>query len=397
MQIQTVPQYPVPVRPYVVGGRHAAPVPLTRPLRRIVTAAAPVLVFVVGLAATLVALWLPHSATTHIDAALGRLHDSPSITVDGTLTGDAGPVTVHATITADGAARGTVERSGNARAEFAVGSGTTLLRGNRGWWNDEPIALANRLTDRWITDPHDGSVDWIASGRLAPTAMTDALAVLRDPDGRSRTEVVVDGVEGTAFVRDGVRIVISDDDRPLAVDLPHPTDTDAPSQTATDAPGVAVVISTPDPAEEDAARRAVTDVPAQLGARGVGSLPSRDDLEQPASMNPPVGIDVAPEPGCRRSDCTIRVDLTNRGSAPTAGLFVLQVDDRTVTSRAMTVAPLTRTTLRIELPASVLAATDGSRFRTKASFELLPGASGGSGELPGGSPRSRPAIPGPTI
>ena len=114
--------------------RHAAPVPpIPARIRRALT----VVVLVVGLAAGVVTLCLPDSAANRIDAALGRLRDRPSMTVGGTLTNATGPVTVHATITADGVAHGTVERSGDARAEFAVGQGATLLRGNRQWWSDE--------------------------------------------------------------------------------------------------------------------------------------------------------------------------------------------------------------------------------------------------------------------
>ena len=243
--------------------RHAAPVPpIPARIRRALT----VVVVVVGLAAGVVTLCLPDSAANRIDAALGRLRDWPSMTVDGTVTSATGPVTVHATITADGVAHGTVERSGDARAEFAVGQGATLLRGNRQWWSDEPPVLVNQLTNRWITDPREDAVGLIASGRLAPAAVADALGVLRDPDGRNEADTVVNGVGGTAFTRAGARLVISDDGRPLAVDLPRSTAADALPGTAItfrpgpriDAPaaGVSIGVATPGPGEDAAARRA---------------------------------------------------------------------------------------------------------------------------------------------
>jgi hypothetical protein len=377
--------------------RHAAPVPpIPARIRRALT----VVVVVVGLAAGVVTLCLPDSAANRIDAALGRLRDWPSMTVDGTLTNATGPVTVHATITADGVAHGTVERSGDARAEFAVGQGATLLRGNRQWWSDEPPVLVNQLTNRWITDPREDAVGLIASGRLAPAAVADALGVLRDPDGRNEADTVVNGVGGTAFTRAGARLVISDDGRPLAVDLPRSTAADALPGTAItfrpgpriDAPasGVSIGVATPGPGEDDAARRAVTDVLAELRATSAASLPSRDDIVRSASEVPPVAIAVAPEPGCRRSGCSLRVGLTNRGPSAITGLFVLEVSGETVKSGTLTLPARTTTTLTIELPANVLAATGGSSFRTKASFELAPGAGGGPGAAAGSSEPGHP-------
>ena len=181
--------------------------------------------------------------------------------------------------------------------------------------------------------------------------------------------------------------MISDDGRPLAVDLPRSTAADALPGTAItfrpgpriDAPasGVSIGVATPGPGEDDAARRAVTDVLAELRATSAASLPSRDDIVRSASEVPPVAIAVAPEPGCRRSGCSLRVGLTNRGPSAITGLFVLEVSGETVKSGTLTLPARTTTTLTIELPANVLAATGGSSFRTKASFELAPGADGG--------------------
>ena len=98
----------------------------------------------------------------------------------------------------------------------------------------------------------------------------------------------------------------------------------------------------------------------------------------------------APEPGCRRSDCSLRVGLTNRGPTAITGLFVLEVSGETVKSGTLTLPARTTTTLTIELPANVLAATGGSSFRTKASFELAPGAGGGPGAAAGSSQPGHP-------
>jgi hypothetical protein len=386
MQMTLAPPDRPAAGPHAVVGRHVAPVPPSRPrFRRTAT----VLVLVVGVAATAVALLLPGSAANRIDSALRQLRTWPSMSVTGSLAGDAGPVTVRATITADGAATGTVERPDGGRAEFAVGRGATLLRGDARWWRTAPPALVMQLAHRWITQPREEAVDLIAAGELGPVAVADALAALRVPDGRTEAETVADGVRGTAFTRAGVRLVIAGDGRPLAVDLPPSTGGATspgtaiafrpPHRTAPPAAGVSIVVAAPGPAEEAAARRAVTDVLAQLGAESPADLPARDDLEQPAWMESPVAVDVAPEPGCRRSGCSVRVDLANSSSLPRTGLFVLMVADVTVRADTLTLRPRTTTTLTIELPPSALAAAHERAFTARASFEMGAGAAAGPG------------------
>jgi hypothetical protein len=378
------PHQPAPPHPGSTAGRHAAPSSrCRRQSPRTAAVALGVVVLVVGLAAAAVALVLPTTPAHRIDSALGQLRAWPSVTVDGVLTAgdaDARRVDLRATITADGAATGTLERSDGGRAELAVGPGATLLRGNRRWWLDEPPVLAGQLTHRWISNAREEAVGQVAAGRLAPVALADALAVLRDPGGRTATDVVVDGVAGTAFARQGARLVVGDDGRPLAADIPLP-DVRAGGTFPTEGPGrgptssVALTLTPSDPADDAAARRAVADVLAQLGAQSPASVPSQDEIEQQAEQTvagPPVTIQVAAEPGCRPSGCRLTVGLTNLRPVPTRGLFVLRVSGELVRSEMLTLPPSTRATLTIAVPAEILATAGGPTFTTKASFDLAP-------------------------
>ncbi len=363
MQTDIAPPFRAPIDPAVAAGQHAALVPPTQARRLPIAAALLVVVLVVGLVATAVAVALPFAATRRVDTALVLLRSWPSAAVDGVVVDGTDRVEVHATVTAEGAAGGTLQRTGDARAEIAVGGGATLLRGNTQWWSDRNPSAADLLAGRWVRSPRGGPVDLIADGRLTPRALADALATLREPTGRTETQVVVDGVRGTAFTRGGARLVVSGEGRPLAVGLPATSGVPAWS-----APGVSLDVAEPDGAGAEGARRAVSDVLAQLHARSPASVPSPDEVgrHRPA---PPVAVAVTPVPGCLPTACSLDVSLTNTSAEPTTGQFVLRVDGRTVTSERVTVPARTRATLTIALPASVLARADRSRITTEASFE----------------------------
>jgi hypothetical protein len=345
-----------------------------------------VLVLVVALAATAVALALPSRATRSVETALDQLRGWPSITVDGTLSpggGAAEPVHVHATVTADGFATGTLTRPDGARAELAAGPGATLLRGDRRWWQDRSPALVVQLMHRWISGARGGAVDQLGTGRLTPAAVAEALAALRDPDGRTATDTEVDGVPGTSFARDGVRLVVDRDGRPVAVDVPVPgADPGAPLGSSApldppdsrSAPGstLSLVVTRPAPGDATTARRAVADVLAELGAARPDQLPTLDEIvqrEARAAAAPPVTLEVTTDPGCRPSRCRLRVTLANTRPTPTSGLFVLEVGGHVVKSEMLALPALRETALTVELPAKVLAAVDSRRFVTRASFD----------------------------
>jgi hypothetical protein len=274
--MQTALPTPLPVlaAPTLVTGRHAAP---AAPRRRLARAVVAFLVLVVGLGATTAALLLSGSVTRQIDGALDRLRQWPAISVDGALTGDGDPVRLVATITADGAARGTLARPGNARAEFVVGPAGALVRGNVQWWLADQPGRAVLLADRWVRDPRDPVVDQVARGRLAPGALAEALAGLRDPAQRTETAGDVGGVPATAFARPGVRLAIDRDGRPLTVATGLGT---APATViafrsgpalggpASDPSGptahwtAMLAVNLPDPADVDAVRKATAAVVA---------------------------------------------------------------------------------------------------------------------------------------
>ncbi len=370
-----VRSHPAPPPPRPAARRHARPAPGgSRP------AALAVLVLVVGLAATAVALVLPSRATEKVDTALAQLRGWPSITVDGVLSpggGTAEPVDVHATVTADGFATGTLTRPDGGRAELAAAPGATLLRGDRRWWHDRPPALVVQLTHRWISGARGGAVDRIGDGGLTPAAVSDALTALRDPTGRTVADAEVGGVPGTSFTRDGLRLVVDRDGRPVAVDLPVPGADlgDAPlGPDARPAPRstLSLAVSRPEPGDATTARRAVGDVLAGLGASRPDHLPSLDEIlqrEARAAAAPPVAVEVAAERGCRPARCRVRVTLANTRPTPTSGLFVLEVAGRVVESGMMTLAPLRETALTVELPEQVLSAVDGPRIPVEASFD----------------------------
>jgi hypothetical protein len=342
------------------GGRHAAPKPPTRPRRGpLTTAVLTILVLAVGAAATTAALLLRGSAPDPVDSALGQLRQWPSTTVDGYLTGPAEPVRVVATVTGDGAARGTASRSRNARADFVVGPAGTLIRGNAQWWVDGKAGPAAQLADRWIRDPHDGAVDQIAVGRLAPAALADALAALRDPDVRAEAEVVVNGVPGRAFMRDGTRLVVDHDGRPLAMAVRIPSSTWAAS----------ITVGQPGPADEDTVRRAAGDVLAEVGGQGSsGPVPSLDEIRKQGSAGR-VNIEVLPDPkGCPPAGCAMHYRLTNASSAAVTGLFTLRVDGHLVVVKTLLLPPRTGSEVSAWIPGPVLTAHPERRLKIEATF-----------------------------
>jgi hypothetical protein len=344
--------------------------------RRRLAPALLVLVLVVGTAALAVAL-NPSGAPGAVDTALDRLRAWPSITVDGYLTGPSEPTRVRATITSDGTARGVAGRTLNAWAEFAAGPDGVLLRGNRQWWRDEPPAHAEELADHWVRNTHDGAVDQVAR-RLTPAALSDALASLRDPAGRTSAQVVVAGVPGTSFVRDGVRLVVDRHGAPLALSVRtespsglvavRPADGEQTVEDPEPAWGLALTVRQADPADDAATRRAVSDASATAG-----TVPSQADVERRRPAEP-VGISVVPDPqGCSRTDCGLTVVVTNRSSTPTTGLLVVRADGIPVASTQLALAPRTEARVSASIPAAVAFADPDRRVRIEASF-----ASGGA-------------------
>jgi hypothetical protein len=369
----------MPLHPPARPGRHAAP---QRPPRRLLAVLVPVLVLLVGIGATTTALLLPGVAASRIDAALEQMRRWPSVAVDGHLTGAGEPVRVLATITADGAARGVASRSPGARAEIAVGPGRTLLRGNAHWWRAGHAELAALLADRWISDPHDGAVDQIASGRLAPAALADALAGLRDPEGRTEADVVDDGVRGTAFARGGVRLVVGDDGRPLAlaarIGAPRGTaitfragDDPAAGQPEPDHGWTATIrVTRAGATDDDAARRAAGDALAQAAEQSpVGRVPSLDEIGRSGRAGR-VSIDVLPNPdGCPPVGCTMRYRLRNAGETTVVGLFTVRVDGADlVAARTVALPPGTVSEQSAWIPGRLLTAHPKRRMKIEASF-----------------------------
>ena len=371
MHTETLPSSCPPARP----GRHAAP---ERRPRRLLALLVPVLVLLVGVGATATALLLPGVAASRIDAALEQMGRWPSVAVDGHLTGAGEPVRVLAMVTADGAARGVASRSGNARAEIAVGPGGTLLRGNAQWWRDGHADRAALLAGQWIRDPHDGAVDQIASGRLAPAALADALASLRDPDGRTEAEVVDDGVHGTAFARGGVRLVVGNDGRPLAlaarVGTPIKFRAGAEPAAGQPEPGrgwtATIRVTRAGAADDDDARRAAGDALAEAAERSPGGrVPSLDELGRSGRAGR-VSLDVLPNPdGCPPVGCTMRYRLTNPGETTVVGLFAVRVDGADlVAARTVTLPPGAVSEQSAWIPGRLLTAHPERRMKIEASF-----------------------------
>jgi len=365
MLMDTHTPYPTVPDSGPVRGRHAAPEPPPRRRGSLTTAVLTVLVLAVGAAATAAALLLRGSAPDPVDSALGQLRQWPSTAVDGYLTGPADPVHVVATVTGDGAARGTVSRSRNARADFAVGPSGTLIRGNAQWWVDGKSGPAALLAGRWIRNPHDEAVDQIALGRLAPAALADALADLRDPDARTEAEVAVNDVPGRAFVRAGTRLVIDQDGRPLALTVRIPASTWTASLT----------IGQPGPADEDTVRRAAGDVLAKLGRRGSsGPVPSLDEIPGRGAAGR-VNIEVLPDPkGCPPKGCAMRYRLTNSSPAAVTGRFTVRVDEQLVFVRTLTVPPGTGSEVSAWIPGPILTAHPERRLKIEATFRPYGGA-----------------------
>jgi hypothetical protein len=225
-------------------------------------------------------------------------------------------------------------------------------------------------------------VDQVGRGRLAPGALADALAGLRDPAQRTETEGDVGGVPATAFARPGARIAVGRDGRPLALEamLGH-----APASLIAFRSGPAVggrpadpavsftamlAIALPDPADADAVRKAAADLATQDDDRdSAGSAPAPNTAGLPDAANA-VGIDGRPDPaGCRPTSCTMRYRLTNRGDATVMGLFTVRVDDaHVVAARSLTLPPHTAAVVAVEIPARLVAAHPDRRVTVDARF-----------------------------
>lgn len=311
-----LPTQPLPVVPLPGLSPTAPP-----SRRRGVALAVAILTLLAGAAATLVAL-LPHDEPDPIGPALDRMRAWPSTTVDGYLTGGDGPLRVHATVTADGWATGTVGRSRNAAAEFVVGPDGALLRGNAQWWLETDPGRA-ALADRWIGGAHDGAVDQFARGRLAPAALATALEGLRNPDERTEAEVAVDGVSGRSFVRDGLRLVVGHDGAPLAltapVTLPGAVGFRAGPALGGTAWTATLSLAPPAPSDGDTVRRTAADaaraaVPAPARtAPGLNPTPRADTAEQ-------VTIDAVPRAGgCPRTGARCATASPTAARAPSPG------------------------------------------------------------------------------
>ena len=336
------------------AARHAAPDrrSLLRPALLLL-----LLVVLVAAAATGTALRL-QAGPDPVATALDRLRAWPSVTVDGYLTGPVEPTHVVATITAGGAARGEGGRTLDARAEFAVGPGGTLLRANRQWWRDQPPGSAEKLADRWVTDAHDVVVDQVARGRLTPAALADTLAGLRDPDGRTSAHVVVDGVPGTAFVSGGTRLVIDAQGAPISLSVHTPASSDGPiAFRAVDDAAWGFVLGVK-PADDEAVRRTTASVTS-------GTVPSKDEVLRAGR----VGIAVQADPkGCSRTACGVTVVLTNRSAAATTGLLVLRADGRPVITKPLALPARTVARVSATIPAAVALAHPDRKVAIEASF-----------------------------
>jgi hypothetical protein len=335
--------------------RHAAPArrPRLRPTLLVL-----LLIALLAAAATGTALRL-QAAPDPVGTALDRLRAWPSVTVDGYLTGPVEPTHVRATVTADGTARGEGGRSLDARAEFAVGPDGALLRGNRQWWRDQPPGHAEKLADRWVGDTHDAVVAQVAHGRLTPAALSDALADLRDPAGRTSAHVVVDGVPGTAFVNGGTRLVVDGRGAPISLSVHTPASDGPVTFRATDqAWGFVLGVKQAEQADDVAARRATTDASAAV---------SQDEITRAAAGQ--VGIAVQADPkGCSRRECGLTVVLTNRSAAATTGLLVLRADGDPVITKRLALPPRTVARVSATIPAAVAFAHPDRRVAIEASF-----------------------------
>jgi hypothetical protein len=344
--------------------RHAATV--RRPRLRPVLLA--VLLVLVAAAATGTALRL-HAGPDPVGTALDRLRAWPSVTVDGYLTGPVEPTHLVATITADGAAHGDARRSLDARAEFAVGAGGPLLRGNRQWWSAEPPAQAAQLADRWVRDAHDAAVAQVAQQRLTPAVLSEELVGLRNPAGRTSAHVVVDGVPGTAFVGGGARLVVDEHGGPISLSVHTPAAGASVAFRATDqdgtdqAWGFALEVKQAEAADDTAARRATADA-----SRTAGTVPTQDEVARQSSAAQ-VGIAVQADPkGCSRTECGVTVVLTNRSSAPTTGLLVLRADGKPMITKLLDLPARTAARVSVSIPAAVAFAHPNRKVKIEASF-----------------------------
>jgi hypothetical protein len=364
-----LPTQSLPVVPVLAVAPPAAPL-VAPPRRRGVALVVAVLALLAVAAGTVTAL-LPGDEPDPIAAGLDRLRAWPSTTVDGYLTGGDGTLRVHATVTADGWTAGTVGRSRSATAEFVTGPGGALLRGNEQWWRETDPARAATGADRWVSGLPDGAVDQFARGRLAPAVLADALTGLRDPADRTEAEVVVDGVPGRSFVRDGLRLVVGHDGAPLALTAPVtlPGATAVGFRAGPALGGVtwtaAVSVAPPAPADGETARRAVADAARSAVPTPARTGPGLDGTPRPGRIT----IDAVPlAGGCPRTGCTLRYRIANRGSAATAGEFTVRLDGRLVTALPLTLEPGDTADVAARVPAALLAGHPERTLRFQAEF-----------------------------
>ena len=368
---------PAPVLPAPVPPPAAAP-PVEAPRRRRgLAAAVAVLALLVAAGATVVAL-LPHDEPDPVGPALDRLRGWPSTTVDGYLTGGDGPLRVHAAVTADGWSTGTVGRSRNAEAEFVAGPGGVLLRGDVQWWRETYPDRAAEAAGRWVGGAPDGAVDQFAGGRLAPAALAAALEGLRNPDERTEAEVVVDGLPGRSFVRDGLRLVVGRDGAPLALTAPVTVPGAAQGVRAVGfraGPGLggiawtaALSVAPPAPADSEIVRRTAADAARAAVRMPARTAPGLDPAPRPGAADQVTIDDVPLAGGCPRTGCTLRYRLTNRGSDTATGTFTVRLGDDLLTAVPLTLEPGHTADVATRVPAAVLVEHPERTLRVTAEF-----------------------------
>jgi hypothetical protein len=371
-----LPTQPLPVVAVLPAVPPPGPPPAP-PRRRVLALTVAVLAVLVGAVATVVAL-VPHDPPDRVGPALDRLRAWPSTAVNGDLTGGDGPLRVHATVTADGWSAGTVGRARGAEAEFVVGPGSALVRGNVQWWRETDPLRAAAGAGRWVGGVRDGAVDQFARGRLAPAALADALAGLRDPQDRAEADVVVDGVPGRSFARGGLRLVVGPDGAPLAltalVAVPggRTVGFRAGPAAADVAWTAALSVAPPTPADGDTVRRVAADAARSVVASPAPEPPGLDATPRRGPANQ-VTVDAVPlRGGCPRTGCTLRYHVANHGSDTAAGTFTVRVGDHLLAVLPLTLEPGHTADVATRVPPAVLAEHPERSLEVRATFRPDP-------------------------